>query len=83
MRDTRVRNAQKVHEHRTGRRCDYEHCNGHLKDTIINFGEHLNPNILELGLQNHAIADLCLAMGSSLRLAHSNEMPISVARNGG
>ena len=49
MRDHRVRSAQKVKEHRTGRMCESVGCNGHLKDTIINFGENLNENILELG----------------------------------
>ena len=42
MRDTRVRNAKGVKEHRTGRTCDNARCNGFLKDTIINFGENLN-----------------------------------------
>jgi NAD-dependent SIR2 family protein deacetylase len=42
MRDQRVRTAQKVKEHRTGRTCDNTNCNGYLKDTIINFGENLN-----------------------------------------
>jgi len=49
MRDFRVRNAQKVHEHKTGRSCDNPDCRGPLIDTIINFGENLNDNILELG----------------------------------
>jgi len=39
MRDYRVRNSQKVHEHKTGRRCDDQSCKGELKDTIINFNE--------------------------------------------
>ena len=42
MRDHRVRNAQSVKDHRTGRKCDTPSCNGPLKDTIINFGENLN-----------------------------------------
>ena len=52
MRDHRVRTAQKVHEHGTGRTCDTPSCGGQLEDTIINFGENLNENILELGFQN-------------------------------
>lgn len=48
MRDTRVRTAQTVHEHKTGRKCEVPGCNGDLKDTIINFGENLNPNIFDL-----------------------------------
>ena len=49
MRDFGVRNAQKVHEHKTGRKCDDPHCGGDLKDTIINFNEDLNELILETG----------------------------------
>lgn len=83
MRDTRVRNAQKTKEHRTGRKCESPGCNGFLKDTIINFGENLNPAILTLGEQNCAAADLCLAMGSSLRVSPANSFPEDCALNGG
>ena len=68
MRDYRVRNAQKVHEHKTGRRCDDQSCKGELKDTIINFNENLDEEILERGELNGQSADLMLAMGSSLRV---------------
>ena len=83
MRDMRVRNAQHVKEHKTGRKCDTPDCNGDLKDTIINFGESLNYSILELGFQNCQHSDLCLAMGSSLRVSPANDMPKSTAENGG
>ena len=83
MRDHRVRTAQKVHEHRTGRKCDNNACAGHLKDTIINFGENLNPNILDLSFQNTGCSDLCLAMGSSLRVTPAADMPLETARRGG
>ena len=49
LRDTRVRTAKKVHEHRTGRKCESPGCDGFLKDTIINFNEPLNSSVLELG----------------------------------
>ena len=45
MRDFRVRNAQKVHDHKTGRKCDDVKCSGPLEDSIINFGENLNEEI--------------------------------------
>ena len=83
MRDHRVRTAQKTKEHRTGRTCESTGCNGHLKDTIINFGEDLHPAVLELGRANSECADVCLAMGSSLRVSPANDMPKSCARNGG
>ena len=83
MRDTRVRVAQKTKEHRTGRKCESPGCDGFLKDTIINFGGNLNPAILELGEANCESADLCLAMGSSLRVSPANGMPAACAQNGG
>ena len=83
MRDMRVRNAKTVHAHRTGRKCQREGCDGHLKDTIINFGEHLNENILELGFQYGETSDLCLCMGTSLKLGHVSPIPESTAANGG
>ena len=83
MRDTRVRTAQSTKEHRTGRKCESTGCNGFLKDTIINFGENLNDAILELGQQNCASADLCLSMGTSLRVSPANTFPQQCAMNGG
>ena len=83
MRDTRVRNAQKVKEHRTGRKCESTGCNGFLKDTIINFGEPLNSTFLNLGEHNCMTADVCLSMGSSLRVSPANTFPEQCALNGG
>ena len=83
MRDHRARTAQKVHEHRTGRKCESTGCDGQLKDTIINFNENLDSTVLRNGQQNCASADLCLAMGSSLRVSPANAMPVSTAQNGG
>ena len=54
-----------------------------MKDSIINFGEDLNPNILDLGFMNCEMADVCLAMGSSLRVTPAADMPRSCATNGG
>ena len=45
--------------------------------------ENLNEAILELGESNCASADLCLAMGSSLRVSPANGMPQACAMNGG
>ena len=68
MRDFRVRNSQKVHEHKTGRKCDNSSCNGDLYDTIINFGENLKEEILDMGYAHGSKADVMLALGSSLRV---------------
>ena len=45
LRDVGVRTAKVAKEHLTGRLCDDSSCKGELKDSIINFGEPLNPEI--------------------------------------
>jgi len=52
MRDYRVRTAQQVHEHKTGNKCDDPKCKGNLKDSIINFNENLDEEVLERGFNN-------------------------------
>ena len=83
MRDFRVRTAQKAKEHRTGRICDTPGCKGELKDTIINFGEGLVPEILRKGFALHAMSDLSIAMGSSMRVSPACEMPLGTKLTGG
>ena len=83
MRDYRVRNAQKVHDHRTGRKCDDPQCRGHLRDSIINFGENLPELDLETGFNNGRLADLHLCMGSSLRVTPAADIPVETYNNGG
>jgi NAD-dependent SIR2 family protein deacetylase len=83
MRDYRVRTAEKVTEHQTGRKCGMPGCGGILQDTIINFGENLPDRELKEGFANGAKADLCLAMGSSLRVTPAADMPAATAEKGG
>lgn len=83
MRDYRVRTAQKVKEHKTGRKCDTPGCGGDLKDTIINFGETLNLEIMEKGFMLSAMSDLIVAMGSSMRVCPANQMPLTTLARGG
>ena len=42
LRDFHVR-GPKGSKHMTGRTCESNHCEGALKDTVINFGEKLTP----------------------------------------
>lgn len=81
MRDHHTRNAVGVFDHRTGRKCGIESCGGPLKDTIINFGENLPEKPLNDADVNSRKSDLCLAMGSSLRVTPACLMPEIVARN--
>lgn len=83
MRDFRTRTAKTCKEHKTGRKCDNKACGGDLADTIINFGENLNEQILEDGFNHGACADIMLCLGSSLRVSPANEMVGETARHGG
>ncbi|KAF6832527.1 silent information regulator family protein [Colletotrichum musicola] len=67
-----------VRDHRTGRKCVV--CGGVLLDSIINFGESLWEEPLQLARDNAKAADLCLALGSSLTVTPANEIPETVAR---
>jgi NAD-dependent SIR2 family protein deacetylase len=80
LRDFKVRNAKKVHDHFTGRKCDDPGCRGKLKDSIINFGEQLPEKELDAGFENAETADVCLVLGSSLRVTPAADMPKRVAQ---
>ena len=54
-----------------------------MHDSIINFGEPLNPEIINKGFHSAALSDLCLAMGSSLRVTPAADIPAEVAERGG
>ena len=82
MRDFRVRTAQRVHDHETGRICEDDSCRGKLKDSIINFGEDLIEEILDKGFEESTRADLCLAMGSSLTVTPAADMPKTTGKRG-
>lgn len=77
LRDFRCRTAAKVHDHETGRKC---HCGGKLCDSIINFGENLRAKDIDAGFEHSEMADLCLAMGSSLRVTPAADMPAVVGK---
>ena len=83
LRDFRTRSARKVHDHFTGRFCEEVSCNGRLKDSIINFGEDLPQKDLSNAYLHAEKADVCIALGSSLRVSPANEIPRNVARNEG
>ncbi|XP_031565139.1 uncharacterized protein LOC116300405 [Actinia tenebrosa] len=83
LRDFRTRNAQGVHKHRTGRFCDNFMCRGHLVDSIINFGEDLPEDDLDRAFDEAGKSDLCIVLGSSLRVTPAADVPESVMEKGG
>ncbi|KAJ3429593.1 nad-dependent protein deacetylase sirtuin-7 [Anaeramoeba flamelloides] len=66
--------------HLTGRICD--ECGGSLMDSIINFGEILNPEIISRALNEAQNSDLSLIFGTSLRVAPANKLPTIPVENG-
>ncbi|KAI1401564.1 DHS-like NAD/FAD-binding domain-containing protein [Hypoxylon fuscum] len=62
-----------VHDHRTGRKC--ARCGGVLLDSIVNFGESLPAEPLQLARDHAQQADLCLVLGSSLTVTPANGIP--------
>ncbi|XP_061182508.1 NAD-dependent protein deacylase sirtuin-6-like [Saccostrea echinata] len=60
--------------HRTGRVCDDKKCNGYLMNTIINFGDYLEGDVLR-GAEEHAErSDLVLALGTTLQVSPANDL---------
>lgn len=80
MRDFRCRTAAKALEHKTTRKCDDPACRGDLFDSIINFGESLPEKELDDSFEHAKKADLCLAMGSSLRVTPAANIPEMVGK---
>ena len=81
MRDFRVRVAEDKFDHKTGRKC--ESCGGMLYDSIISFGEPLPQKALDNGFAQAREADLCLVLGSSLRVTPAAYMPLETAKKKG
>ena len=54
--------------HRTGRRCEREGCNGFLKDSIINFGDDLEEEILTRAEDHAGRADVMISLGSTMQV---------------
>ena len=77
LRDYRVRTATKCNQHKTGRKC--AQCNGNLCDTILNFGEYYDEDLLDLAEQTGIQADVMLCLGSSMRVG----IPADIVRDCG
>ena len=70
-------------DHATSRKCADPECGGVLQDSIINFGEALPEQELENAFKEGDTADLCIVLGSSLRVQPANHVPRKVHKSGG
>lgn len=83
LRDFETREAFGVFDHRTSRLCDDPGCRGVLQDSIINFGENLPEGELKKAFDHAGKADMCIVLGSSLRVRPACQVPEVVQVNGG
>ena len=70
-------------DHRTSRNCEDPDCRGYLEDSIINFGENLPERELTNAFDHAGKADLCIVLGSSLRVRPACQVPEVVLGKGG
>ena len=83
LRDAQCRSGKRrsAHEHATGRKCGA--CGGELHDSIINFGESLPKKALDDAFAHAEKADVCIVLGSSLRVVPAADVPAHVGRKSG
>ncbi|XP_061192715.1 NAD-dependent protein deacetylase Sirt6-like isoform X2 [Saccostrea echinata] len=60
--------------HRTGRKCEQKDCTGYLMDTIINFRDNLEEEILTRAFDHAYQCDLMICLGSTLTVTPANEL---------
>ena len=60
----RTQNQCKLHK--TGRKC--QDCHGDLCDSILNFGEYYDEDLLDKAEKKGKKADVMLCLGSSMRV---------------
>lgn len=83
LRDLDVVTSNCTIDHQTRNSCDNQICNGNLYDNIINFGENLDSKVIQKAFNEGDKADLCLAMGSSLRVNPAAQIPKKLAKRMG
>lgn len=60
--------------HRTGRVCENKKCGGYLMNTIINFGDYLESNILSSAEENAKQADIVFCLGTTLMVTPASDL---------
>jgi len=72
-----------VFDHRTSRDCADPKCKGFLNDSIINFGENLPKREITAAFKHAGEADMCIVLGSSLRVRPACQVPEVIRDHGG
>eukprot|EP00927_Polykrikos_kofoidii_P065189 TRINITY_DN60978_c0_g1_i1.p1 TRINITY_DN60978_c0_g1~~TRINITY_DN60978_c0_g1_i1.p1 ORF type:complete len:465 (+),score=57.05 TRINITY_DN60978_c0_g1_i1:176-1570(+) len=76
FRDFRCSRMEKKFDHFTGRFC---RCSGRLLNSTIDFGQGLDENVLDQAWTHSRLADVHLALGSSLTVSPAADMPAATA----
>jgi NAD-dependent SIR2 family protein deacetylase len=81
--DVTALRARPSPQHYTGRTCDVNGCTGKLRDSIINFGENLPDDQVNMAQEHAAAQDVALVLGTSMRVQPAASFPDAVRANGG
>ncbi|WAQ96748.1 SIR1-like protein, partial [Mya arenaria] len=63
--------------HRTGRMCEKKDCGGYLMNTIINFGDYLEEQVLDAAQEHARKGDIFMCLGSTLMVSPANSLVMS------
>ncbi|KAL4237188.1 hypothetical protein ACF0H5_005568 [Mactra antiquata] len=63
--------------HRTGRKCEQKGCESYLKDTIINFHDNLDIDVLSNAEDEAEISDVILCLGTTLKVYPAADLVMS------
>eukprot|EP00055_Hartaetosiga_balthica_P003071 m.6340 g.6340 ORF g.6340 m.6340 type:complete len:448 (+) comp2581_c0_seq1:33-1376(+) len=66
--------------HFTGRNCEKKECKGKLRDTIINFGDLLNEDVLQVATENSKKCDLMISIGSTMTVTPASTLAVPSRR---
>lgn len=64
----------------TGRKCTADDCDGDLIDTILDWNDELPERDYGIAMEQCTKADLCLALGTSLRIEPAGSLPLSARK---
>jgi NAD-dependent SIR2 family protein deacetylase len=81
-RDAKCRRSARGRDHFTGRHCVRTGCGGRLLEYTIDFGQTLPEAPLEKAMDHASKANLCIALGSSLRVTPAADIPAKVGTRG-
>ena len=68
---------------KTGRTCERKGCGGALRNNLLDWEDDLPEQEFQLAEDALRESDLCICMGTSLRIRPASELPLLTVKNGG